>query len=286
MYILAPFIFGVLLAILLIFSSCLVKIFAKVESFTGFCSGVCCSFLFSVIASVYIGVVLFLVMDKVAGVAKSSAQNPGQMAPQNVLDLANYTKGALLVLWCFFFVLFLIEYALIFLFTKRISKPENEYNSVLMFASGFVFLPSIFFFLYWFILIGGINAIISKAIESGQSEETAAAQYVNLYGSAFFTLIEFVFFFAMLSISGVIIMITLHHRKLNSFVIWISLACFFGPSILLLLFLLTLKVAFIEYPMGLPTLASFGLGVFFYLKYSDESNRGEALNQQNYELTN
>lgn len=150
-------------------------------------------------------------------------------------------------------------------------------------------LPSIFFFLGWLIFVGGLNAALDQAITENMTKEQIENEIAKLlgnFGSAVLTVVEFGFFFYMLSFSGTIIMCMIHHRKLNSFIIWVNIACFFGPLLLWLLFLLTWKVQLIEYPIALPTLASFGLGIFFYLKHSDETSRGEPLNnQQNYELS-
>ena len=283
MYFVAPFIFGALLAIVLLFSSFLLKIFVKIESFAGFCAGVCCSVIVSILITIYLGVVLYLFVSNAKSIEDSARQQ------KTVSGLENFTRGALLLLWLFIAVLLVIVYVIIFLFTKRISKPESEYNSVLMFASGFAFLPTLFFYLSLFVFVNGINKIIEERITPNMTKEQEEQVVLNAIGFTSGVILTFAaigFFLFMLSIAGTIIMCMIHHRKLNSFVIWIGLACFFGPMILFLLCFLTYKIFFIEYPLGLPTLASFGFGIFFYLKYSDESNRGEALNQQNYELTN
>ena len=284
MFFVAPFIIGFLLAAILLFSSCLIKIFVKVGSFAGFCAGICCSVVISLIISIYMGVVLYLFWPNPQDAASAARQQAS-----TIRGIESFTRGALFAIWLFIAGLLVIVFAIIYLFTKRVSQPESEYNSVLMFASGFVFLPTIFFFLGWFAFLFSINKgmeIYENTQMTEEEEARAVASVLGTIGSAFLTLFEIVFFFIMLSFAGTIIMVTLHHRKLNSFVIWISLGCFFGPALFVLLFFLTYNYVFIEYPIALPTLASFGLGVFFYLKYSDEATRGEPLtNQQNYELS-
>ena len=286
MYFVAPFLFGIILAAALIFSSCLIKVFVKMEGFAGFCSGVCCSIIISLMSSIYSGVIMFMFSDKL----KEAARTPTPSSTStNVSEAVGLAKGLAFLLWLFIAGLYVIQFVFIFLFTKRISKPESQYDSVLMFNSGFVLLPSIFFFLIWLSYVGILGAAIDESINDSMTEEQKESMIANklgMVGSAFFTLVEFIFFFYMLSFTGTIIMCMIHHRKLNSFIIWINIACFFGPILFWLLFLLTWNVNLIEYPIALPTLASFGLGVFFYLKYSDESTRGEPLtNQQNYELS-
>ena len=286
MYFVAPFIFGITLAALLIFSSCLIKVFVKIEGFAGFCSGVCCSIIISIMSSIYIGVILYIFLSSLRQAGQSATSSSTSVNPSEVAGLA---KGTAFLLWLFIAGLYVIQFVFIFLFTKRISKSESQYDSVLLFNSGFVLLPSIFFFLGWLIFVGGLNAALDQAITENMTKEqieNEIAKLLGTFGSAVLTVVEFGFFFYMLSFSGTIIMCMIHHRKLNSFIIWVNIACFFGPLLLWLLFLLTWKVQLIEYPIALPTLASFGLGIFFYLKHSDETSRGEPLNnQQNYELS-
>lgn len=287
MFFVAPFIFGIILAAALIFSSCLIKVFVKMEGFAGFCSGVCCSILIGIMTSIYGTVIMLIFGSDLTSAASSATSSPTSVNPSEVVGLA---KGTAFILWLLIAGLYVIQFVFIFLFTKRISKPESQFDSVLMFNSGFVLLPSIFFFLIWLIYVAIMNAAIDKLINDQMTEkerEDAITRQLGMLGSAIFTIVEFIFFFYMLSFSGTIIMCMIHHRKLNSFIIWVNIACFFGPLLLWLLFLLTWKVGFIEYPIILPTLASFGLGIFFYMKYSDETTRGEPLNnQQNYELSN
>lgn len=72
MYFVAPFIFGALLAIVLLFSSCLLKIFVKIESFAGFCAGVCCSVIVSILITIYLGVVLYLFVSNAKSIEDSA----------------------------------------------------------------------------------------------------------------------------------------------------------------------------------------------------------------------
>ena len=289
MYFFAPFLFGIILAAALIFSSCLIKVFVKIEGFAGFCSGVCCSVIIGIMTSIYLVVITLVFGSKITEASKATPSSTSV----NASDVVGMAKGTAFALWLFVAGLFVIQFVFIFLFTKRISKPESQYDSVLLFNSGFVLLPSIFFFLVWMIFIGMINAAIDEQITENMTEEqkeSVVDQKLGMlgnFGSAFLTIVEFIFFFYMLSFTGTIIMCMIHHRKLNSFIIWINIACFFGPLLLVLLFLLTWEFGFIKYPIFLPTLASFGLSIFFYMKYSDETTRGEPLNnQQNYELSN
>ena len=288
MYLLAPFIFAVLFMILVAFSSCIFKIIFKIKSFTGFCSGVCCSFLTSIIASIYMSIIMFLIMKNLKPEAENAANN-NYTPSTNTVDINkyfNYTKFGLFLLWLFFVILMAIVFFFIFFFTKRVSKPEDDYNSVFMFISGYILLPFIFFYLIWMIMTGVINAAIEEVIQTYGTEEKAAAQILGNIGSFFFTLIDFVGLLIIFLLSGVIIMCMLHHRKVNSFIIFICLGCFFAPAIFVIIFFYTLETFFITYLLILPSFASLGLGIFFYLKYAVQSGStdGYAQPQASYQL--
>jgi hypothetical protein len=193
MFFVAPFIIGFLLAAILLFSSCLIKIFVKVGSFAGFCAGICCSVVISLIISIYMGVVLYLFWPNPQDAASAARQQAS-----TIRGIESFTRGALFAIWLFIAGLLVIVFAIIYLFTKRVSQPESEYNSVLMFASGFVFLPTIFFFLGWFAFLFSINKgmeIYENTQMTEEEEARAVASVLGTIGSAFLTLFEIVFFF-------------------------------------------------------------------------------------------
>ena len=287
MYLLAPFIFAVLFMILVAFSSCIFKIIFKIKSFVGFGSGICCSILTDVIASIYMVVVLLAIMTNLVDDAQKMANNTSTTTT-NPNTLLNYTKGGIFLLWLFFTVLMGIVFIFIFFFTKRISKPEDDYNSVFMFISGYILLPFLFFYLIWMIVTGFINAGIDELIKrygsDEQGVERAVTEAIGTLGSFFFTLVDFVGLFAILLFAGTIIMCMLHHRKVNSLIIFICIGCFFSPAIFI--FLYSLATFFVTYLLILPSCASIGLGIFFYLRYAVEgsSTTGYAQPQASYQL--
>lgn len=287
MYLLAPFIFAVLFMILVAFSSCIFKIIFKIKSFVGFGSGICCSILTDVIASIYTVVVLVAIMSNLVDDAQKMANNASATAASaDPNKLLNYTKGGLFLLWLFLTVLMGIVFIFIFFFTKRISKPEDDYNSVFMFISGYILLPFLGFYLTWMIVTAGINSAIEQHVSTYGSEEEAAAQAVGTLGTFFFTLIDFVGLLVILLFAGTIIMCMLHHRKVNSLIIFICIGCFFSPAIFTLIFFFTFVTFFITYMLILPSCASIGLGIFFYLRYAVEgsSTTGYAQPQASYQL--
>lgn len=288
MYLLAPFIFAVLFMILVAFSSCIFKIIFKIKSFVGFGSGICCSILTDVIASIYMVVVLLAIMTNLVDDAQKMANNTSTTTTStNPNTLLNYTKGGIFLLWLFFTVLMGIVFIFIFFFTKRVSKPEDDYNSVFMFISGYILLPFLSFYLGWMIFTAGLNsAIDSYTTNNHLEEEEAVKKALGTYGSFFFTLIDFVGLLLILLFAGTIIMCMLHHRKVNSFIIFICIGCFFSPAIFALIFFYTVIPFFITYALILPSCASIGLAIFFYLKYAVQgsSTDGYAQPQTSYQL--
>lgn len=291
MYLLAPFIFAVVFMLLVAFSSCIFKLIFKIKSFTGFCSGICCSILTYVVAGIYMSVVMFAIMTNLKDTAQDIANNTSTTTTTaDINKIFNYTKGGLFLLWLFFTVLQGIIFLFIFFFTKRVSKPEDDYNSVFMFISGYILLPFLFFYLIWMIVTGFMNAAIDELIKrygsDAQAEERAVTEAIGTFGGFFFTLVDFVGLFVILLYAGTIIMCMLHHRKVNPLIIFICIGCFFSPAIFTLIFLYSLVTFFITYLLILPSCASIGLGIFFYLRYAVEgsSTTGYAQPQASYQL--
>ena len=183
MYLLAPFIFAVLFMILVAFSSLIFKLIFKIKSFTGFCSGVCCSFLTNIVASIYTSIILFLIMNNLK--PEAAANNNYSTNTADINKYFNYTKFGLFLLWLFFVILMAIAFLFIFFFTKRVSKPEDDYNSVFMFISGYILLPFIFFYLIWMIITGEFNTAIEEGIKKYGTEEKSAAELLAGIGSFF-----------------------------------------------------------------------------------------------------
>ena len=169
--------------------------------------------------------------QKMANNTSTTTTNPN--------TLLNYTKGGIFLLWLFFTVLMGIVFIFIFFFTKRISKPEDDYNSVFMFISGYILLPFLGFYLSWMIFTAGVNSTIDTYITTNHlEEEEAVTKALGTYGSFFFTLVDFVGLLVILLFAGTIIMCMLHHRKVNPLIIFICIGCFFSPAIFTLIFFL------------------------------------------------
>lgn len=281
MYFLAPIILSGLFLVLVLFSSCIFKLGFKIQNFFGFCYGVCCFALSILAGMIYFGVLVFLVLNNLKD------KNAPSFLELSLENLGKYSKGILIVFWLVIAGLYAILFVFIFLFTKKVSEPKHDYNTIFMFVSGYITFPFTFAYSIWIFTLIGINAVINDSIKKGISEIEALNQRVKDKGNFYFISMAFVYFLEALLFAGTIIMCMLHHRKVNSFIIWINVACFFFPSIAYSLFVFTLKSFFIEYPAILPSLVSISFALYFYFRNETESSPGEIFDSQEpYALSN
>ena len=150
----------------------------------------------------------------------------------------------------------------IFVYTQRVSKPEDDYNSVFMFVSGYIFFPALNFYIAWMVLVDTVNQFIDLTKEA----ETARA--LEEGGSFIYTLVDFVGLLVILLFTGTIIMCMLHHRRVNPIIMKINIFCFFAPAISFLIFLYTLKTFYMTYLLIFTSIVSFCFAIYFYRKYS------------------
>ena len=164
----------------------------------------------------------------------------------------------------FFHVLILIHYLIIpdniviflfiFFYTKRISNPNQPYNSVFMFIAGYLLPQFIFIYLY-FILTSFTNRIVF------------IPGILNFMSDAL-VLNEILFLLYMIQFAATIILSMLHHRKVNKSILYILLVCYFLPlPFYLIAFLMHNQYLLI--PNVVMIFAIFGLAVFFYCKYAN-----------------
>ena len=263
MTLIAPFIFAVIFMILVTFSSFIFKIILKIKSFTGFSSGVCCSILTSITASFHIALVIFVIMRpfRIKEASNSTSYSI------NINQYFNYTKLGLFILWVFSVALMAIVFVFIFVYTQRVSKPEDDYNSIFMFVSGYIFFPALNFYIAWMVLVDTVNQFMDLYIGNG-TKEAETARALEEGGSFIYTLVDFVGLLVILLFTGTIIMCMLHHRRVNPIIMKINIFCFFAPAISFLIFLYTLKTFYITYLLMFTSIVSFCFAIYFYRKYS------------------
>jgi hypothetical protein len=263
----APTIIGFLFAILTLISPCIIKFAFKMESFFGFCQGICCSFLTALVITVAAIAALIVFGFSVADSAKSGNA-------ENIVESSSI--GFLLFI---FFVLVVIYFSIFFLllcYTKRVSDPQHPYNTIFMFISGY----TIFSFTLGYVIIAVMCLTTGKVLEDNGANNTTT----DKYGSVLFVLLEFIIFGIILRYAGLSILFMLHHRKLNSSLVWIGCGIYYGPLLFNLIGLLSKWLPLIEYPGFLFDLASIGLGCFFYYKYANQTASTALVGDSPYEM--
>ena len=217
MSLVAPYIFAVIFMFLVSFSSLLFKIFLKIKSFTGLCSGIVCSVLTIITAGFHSALVLFVFMRPLR--IKEDKNNNSTSYSIDINQYINYTNVGLFILWVFSVVLMSIVFFFILTFTKRVSKPEDDYNSVFMFVSGYILIPFLTFYIIWMTWVTAVNQILELSSGDGTKALEVARSLIH-------TLVDFAGFIIILLFTGTIIMCMLHHRKVNPIIIKINVFSF------------------------------------------------------------
>ena len=250
----APTIIGIIFIILILTSPCIFKFAFKIESFFGICQGICCSFLTAlvIIVGIIVGAIVY-------GVAVADSVQSG--STENIVESSGI--GFLLFV---FFVLAVIYFSIFFLllcYTRRVSDSQYAYNSIFMFISGYTILSFTFF--YVIIVIACLTA--GKAADDYNANNST----IDDIGSAALVLSEFIIFGEILRLAGMSILFMLHHRKLNSSLIWIGCGVYYGPLLFYFIGLLSKWTPLLEFPGFLFDLASIGLGSYFYYQYANQT---------------
>lgn len=249
----APTIIGIIFIILILCSPCIFKFALKIDSFFGLCQGICCSFLTALIisAAVIIGFIVY-------GVSVADSIDANNPSAEDIAEKAGI--GFLLFAFFVIAVAYLAIFFLILCYTKRVSDPQYSYNSIFMFISGYTILS--------FTVIYVVIVIICLAADSVAKENNIQDNTVDSASSGLFVLFEFIIFGEIINRAGISILFMLHHRKVNSMMLWIGCGIYFGPLIFFLIGLLARVPALLEYPLFLFDIASISLGIFFYIKYA------------------
>ena len=218
--------------------------------------GVCCS--------VLAAVTIFMIL--IVGIAFWTLLFRGRV--DSDLGILAMKIGALIYILIFILLIYIIIFLFIFFYTKGISNPNQPYNCVFMFISGYL-LPQ-FVFIYFFFFTASLGK--EGAYISGIGKVTSGILILN----------EFFFLLYMIQFAGTIMLSMLHHRKINKNILYILLVCYFSPIIFFLIGFFTRNIFLLHIPNIVINLATFGFGVFFYCKYAKlEYPRSELLEAAN-----
>lgn len=261
----ATFIIALIFILLPIVSPFLFKIIFKIPKFTGYCLGIICS----VITSVTL-IVLLVISLVILGVIITSSQNTNLNILidtfNDINELQNLSFYILFIIWLIIALLFLAMFLILFFFIKKISKPEDESNTIFMFFSGYILIPA----LLWYVFC----LILSLDLETFKNISTDGVEVIN---TVFILYVEFGGLFLFILLAGTSIMIMLHHKEYNNLIIWLCVACYFAPLIFYFLGFLTLKTFFFSFLNGACPIISIVFASFLYHKYASSPGNSSQL---------
>ena len=255
-----PFIIGIIFFVLVIGSPFIFKLIFKIKNFFGYRIGICCFIITSIIL-----VILLVIYSIVLGVLLSNNDTNIESFINSLNDinqLKDFPFIILFSLWIILALIFLSIFLILYFYTKKISKEEDNHENIFMFFSGYILIPYTLYYLCCILLsfeLFELDFIISE---------------INT--SVLIILIEIGALFFILLIAGSSIMMMLHHKKFNNLIIWLCVIPYFGPLIFYFIGFITLKGIFFTYLNLLCPVISIAFASFLYYKYaSNQDNSGD-----------
>ena len=234
--------FALIIIVLLVALPFIFKSIFKTRNFMGYSIGVCCSVL--VIATLIIIFLFGLV------ICEEISKRPDEHKMEN----RDFFLYAIIINHILIIPANIVIFLFIFFYTKRISNPNQPYNSVFMFIAGYLLPQFVFIYLYFILTSFTERIVLIPGILNFMSD----ALFLN----------EIFFLFYMVQFAGTIMLSMLHHRKVNKSILYILLVCYFLPlPFYLIAFLMHNQYLLI--PNVVMIFAIFGLAVFFYCKYAN-----------------
>lgn len=255
----APLIIGIIFIILIIAAPFIFRAIFKIENCFGYCSGLCCF----IVELLVLAVIFIAELFALGAYSKKNNLNFNVNSISDINYLMQLSFGIRFVIWLVFAIFKVVSFLIIFCFVGKISSPEHKCNVVFMFISGYILLY-IFYYLFM-ILMSTLTDILAKYFEGEYDGtvvngiEAALLIYLELYGLVNICLYV-----------GAIIMVFLYKKKLSDILIWICVACFFGPSIIEFIGLCGVRV-FYSYLAKLSYLCSLVFGIIFYCKLANNN---------------
>ena len=252
------FIFGLVFLIIIIAFPFLTKFFFHFGEWKGFLIGLISSFIASDIIAALVAASVAILNKVIKNKVKGGGIEILINSLNDIEELEVLSKPILILVWGFIVVIFLAIFLLLFFSIKILMNQEYDSNIIFFFISGFILLPSLFWYIFCILLSFNIN-MFSK-ITNGE--------IFDIFNNFFVILIEFGGIFFILLIIGSGIMIMLHFKEYNRLIIWVCVITFFAPIILYLIGFLTLKAFFFSFLNGACPLLSFVFGCYLFHKYA------------------
>ena len=255
-----PSIIGIIFLVLVIGSPFIFKLIFKIKNFFGYRIGICCFIITSIIL-----VILLVIYSIVLGVLLSNNDTNIESFINSLNDLNQLKDFPFIILfslWIILALIFLSIFLILYFYTKKISKEEDNHENIFMFFSGYILIPYTLYYLCCILLsfeLFELDFIISE---------------INT--SVLIILIEIGALFFILLIAGSSIMMMLHHKKFNNLIIWLCVIPYFCPLIFYLIGFITLKGIFFTYLNLFCPVISIAFASFLYYKYaSNQDNSGD-----------
>lgn len=255
-----PFIIGILFLLLVIGSPFIFKLIFKNQNFYGYCRGICCCIVTGLILLLLI--IIFSIVLEVLLSNYDYNINSLINSFNDIEKLKDFPFIILFIIWIVIALIFLTIFLILYFYTKRISKEEDNHENIFMFFSGYILIPYTLYYLFCILLsfeIFDLKFIIAE-----------------ISASVLIILIEIGALFFILLIAGSSIMMMLHHKRFNKLIIWLCVIPYFSPLIFYILGFITLKGIFFTYlNLICPVISIVFASLLFYKYASNQDNSGD-----------
>lgn len=261
MFMFLPFFLSIVFIAMVLAAPVVFKMIFKNESFFGYCIGICCAIITDII------LVIILLIESIALVAYIEKNNANiSVDLSNMNSLKNLSFGIRFVVWLIDAINFVARFLVLYFYLNKVAQPEHPCNTVFMFLSGYN-LSSIFGFLVVTLLSIGVEFLSNYA----DKRIDESGHVIAGYSTWFLMTMCFEEWAVIFLMSGTILLVFLYRKQLSNTVIWIAVACFFGPLFFEFLGLVT-KVNFIySHLTKFSFLVALVLGSFFYFKLANQT---------------
>jgi hypothetical protein len=252
--VLSVFLIALIFIILLVALPFIFKLIFKTKKFLGYGMGVCCSIItiVAIIMIIIVGIFFFLVLFN------------------RHYNTKDYEIVVLIYIFFFLFLIYMIIFLIIFYYTKEISNKNQPNNSVFMFIAGYLLPQFLLIYLYFI--------IVSLNVEEG----TINITQFEFNGPGIIILNVFLLLLLyMIQIAGTIILSMLHHRKVNKYIFYILLTCYFLPFLFFLIGYIAQNRYILNISSIVLNIATLVFGVFYYCKYAKGTPSSELLEEIN-----
>lgn len=262
MFMFLPFFLSIVFIAIVLAAPFVFKMIFKNESFFGYCIGLCCY----IITGIILFIILLIETLALTAYILKNYNNISEVDFSSMNSLKNLSFGIRFVVWLLDAINFVARFIVLYFYLNKVAQPEHPCNTVFMFLSGYN-LNSIIGFLVVTLLSLGIEFVSNYA----EKQIDDSGHVISGYTNWFLMKMCFEEWAVVFLMSGTILLVFLYRKQLSNIVIWIAVACFFGPLCIEFLGLVT-KVNFIYSTLTkFSFLVALVLGSFFYFKLANQT---------------